>query len=294
MGRIGHALQLAAVALNGQDCLPELPPDVDGRTLYLDLLKRSLINWIYGPEDAALAARPLLSHARRWLSSNPAARLQPRTFSPARRIAGLDWPPIAHTMVGWNRLGQLQSCLEDIFRRNVAGDVLEAGVWRGGACVFLRGIMRAYGVTDRTVWLADSFRGLPEPRDPEDAGQRFHQWAELAIPRAAVEEAFRRYGLLDCQVRFLEGWFADTLPSAPIASLALLRIDGDLYRSTMDVLEALYPRVSVGGYVIVDDYHSVSACQEAVDAYRSAHGVTAPLRFFDQDSAYWIKDAGDA
>ena len=106
-----------------------------------------------------------------------------------------------------------------------------------------------------------------------DASEQFRArsdalWAGTSYEE--VRERFARYGLLDEQVRFLRGWFRDTLPSAPIERLALLRLDGDLYDSTYDTLAALYPRVSVGGYVIIDDYDAVDECREAVHDYLEA------------------------
>ena len=100
---------------------------------------------------------------------------------------------------------------------------------------------------------------------------------------------FRRYDLLDEQVQFLKGWFSDTLPTAPIDKLAVLRLDGDMYASTMDALDALYDKVSPGGYVIVDDYGAVPACAKAIHDYRDAHGVKDELVEIDWASVYWRK-----
>ena len=110
------------------------------------------------------------------------------------------------------------------------------------------------------------------------------------FPLDTVRELFARYDLLDDQVRFLPGWFRDTLPSAPMARLALLRIDGDLYESARDALAALYRRVSPGGFVIVDDYRCIPACRQAVDEYRQLEGITAPLREIDWTGVFWQKD----
>src|SRR4029077_10071518 len=114
------------------------------------------------------------------------------------------------------------------------------------------------------VWVADSFTGLPPPdaaRYPHDRGDRLHEFPQLAVTLERVRENFRRYGLLDDQVRLLPGWFRDTLPAAPIERLAVLRLDGDLYESTIRALESLYYRLSVGGYIIVDDYGNVAGCR---------------------------------
>jgi hypothetical protein len=200
---------------------------------------------------------------------------------------------VAHTMVGTKRLDNLQSCIETIVSDGIPGDLLEAGVWRGGACIFMRGVLAAYGVTDRTVWAADSFEGVPRSTHPNDAGVDLSAdvLPVLAVPLEQVQELFARYGLLDAQVRFLKGWFKETLKDASIDRLALLRLDGDLYESTMDTLVPLYDKVSPGGFVIVDDYYSCAPCQRAIDEFRIARTIAALLRKIDEQSVYWRKDA---
>jgi len=83
-------------------------------------------------------------------------------------------------------------------------------------------------------------------------------------------ENFRKYDLLDRQVRFLKGWFSETLPGCPIERLAVLRLDGDMYESTMDALKHFYPKLSAGGYLIVDDYGAAPACKTAIHEFRGA------------------------
>lgn len=102
-----------------------------------------------------------------------------------------------------------------------------------------------------------------------------------------VRESFRRYDLLDDRVAFLPGWFRDTLPGAPIEHLAVLRVDADMYGSTMGALEALYPRLSPGGFAIVDDYGAVAACRAAVDDFRARAGIAEELVEIDWTGVYW-------
>ena len=212
-------------------------------------------------------------------------------FDAKSREEGRDWPTDAETMIGMKRLANVRSCVESVIKEAIPGDLIETGVWRGGATIYMRAILKAYGVTDRTVWVADSFEGLPKPdsRFPADAGDQHHLRKELAISVDEVRDNFRRYDLLDDQVEFLVGWFVDTLPAAPIDKLALLRLDGDMYGSTMDALNALYEKVSVDGYVIVDDYGAVPACAQAIDDFRAEHGITAPLETIDWTGAFWRK-----
>ncbi len=196
---------------------------------------------------------------------------------------------VAHTMIGRARLDHLHECLDRIAADAIPGDLIETGVWRGGATIFMRAWLMAHGITNRTVWVADSFDGLPPPTLPQDAGVDLSKRTNpfLAIPRAEVEALFARYDLLDGQVRFLQGWFRDTLPTAPIERLALLRLDGDLYESTMDALQALYHKVSPGGFVVVDDYYTNPTCAAAIADFRAARGITAPTTDIDGDALYW-------
>lgn len=196
-----------------------------------------------------------------------------------------------HTMIGHKRLDNIQSLLDVIVRDNIPGDLIETGVWRGGATIFMRGYLAARRITDRRVWVADSFSGLPVPSAQQDQGFDFSAavFPILAISRHAVEELFRRYELLDDQVKFLEGWFKDTLPTAPIERLALLRLDGDLYESTRDALAHLYHKLSPGGFVIVDDYFDFQPCRRAVDEFREYVGDQAALQRIDRIGVYWRK-----
>lgn len=170
-------------------------------------------------------------------------------------------------MIGLKRLDNIQFCVETVIRDGIPGDLLEAGVWRGGACIFMRAILKAYGNTTRTVWVVDSFVGLPTPNPAAyqpNAGDLHHTYIDfLAVSRQEVEENFRRYDLLDEQVCFFEGWFKDTLPKAPIDRLSVLRLDGDMYESTIQTLEALYDKLSSGGGIIIDDYH-LEPCKKAI------------------------------
>lgn len=198
--------------------------------------------------------------------------------------------PMAHTSTGRARLDHLQSAIETIVRERVPGDAIETGVWRGGAVIFMRGALDAFGQDHRTVWAADSFMGLPEPDEKyeHDRGALWHTRPELAVSLEQVQDHCRRYGMTS-GIQFLKGWFSETLPEAPLERLAILRLDGDMYGSTMDALTALYDKVQDGGYVIVDDYLGVSACRHAVTDFREARGITEPIEAVDWTCAFWRK-----
>jgi len=246
------------------------------RTLYLELLKRSLLGLTYeDPSDRAPATVQGTAQRER--------------HNPELRAIGKDWPAVAPTMIGAARLNNVQQCIERVLADDVPGDLIETGVWRGGTVIFMRGLLKAYDVTDRTIWAADSFKGLPPPDEakyPQDRGLHLEHFKELAISVDEVRRNFERYELLDDQVRFLEGWFKDTLPQAPIARLAVMRLDGDLYESTMDALTNLYDRLSPGGFVIIDD-HSIAACRQAVEDFRRSRGITDEIVQIDWTGVYW-------
>jgi O-methyltransferase len=275
---------------------------IDGPELYLELLKKCLTRSVFGEEfhlvdDPRQGPASLLGHVYRPIRKLLARRnlVLVQRVDQAQREQGMNvWPTSAETMLGQARLDNVQQCVEAVLRDDVPGDLLEAGVWRGGAAILMRGVLAAHGDTERTVWVADSFRGLPPPdpeRYPADAGDSHWTFPQLAIPVEEVQGNFARYGLRDERVRFLEGWFKDTLRDAPIERLSVLRIDADMYESTMDALAALYAKVSVGGYVIIDDYlnEGLSGCRQAVDDFRAAYGSTEEIHAVDWTAAYWRK-----
>lgn len=277
--------------------------DRDVRSRYLDLMRRNLTR--YGmhermPEGWPLRRRLLFktvnrlfvrAHAHRLANATPNALQSP--IVQRKRDLGLDWPAEAETMIGMERLTSLQHCVETVLADDIPGDMIECGVWRGGACILMRAVLAAYGDEKRCVWVADSFQGLPHP---DAANYKADKWLNasifagiLGVPEAEVRANFQRYGLLDDQVRFLHGWFKDTLPDAPIDRLAVLRLDGDLYESTIQALDALYPRLSPGGFCIIDDYE-IAACRKAVADYRASHGVSAEIIDVDGTGAFWRKE----
>jgi len=243
------------------------------RALYLDTVERIVCNTVYRDPsvDAGGVEYP---------------------YDADTRAVGRDWPSRALTMIGTQRLHHLRGCVEQVLADGVPGDLLEAGVWRGGASILMRAILAAYGARERRVWLADSFRGLPPPspqRYPLDADLRLNDIPVLAVPRETVQHNFEALGLLDDSVRFVEGWFADTLASVDADAFAVVRLDGDLYESTMQSLDALYPKLSPGGFLIVDDYGCLGACRAAVHDYRERHGIREPIEAIDWTGAYWRK-----
>ena len=269
--------------------------DLSPTELYLDLLKKCLTRSIFGEKYRSLPADNdslLVKTMSKWLATKDLQIVRAANYDPHAREEGLDWPEEGETMIGLKRLQNLQDCITDVVQRNVPGDLIETGVWRGGAAIFMRAVLKALGDKERTVWVADSFAGLPPPSPdlyPADKGADFHLSNDvLGVSLEEVQANFARYGLLDDQVRFLKGWFKDTLPGAPIQKLSVLRLDGDLYESTMTALESLYPKLSIGGYAIVDDYApSVPCCVQAVDDFRARHNVTEQMESTGEYGVCW-------
>jgi 2-polyprenyl-3-methyl-5-hydroxy-6-metoxy-1,4-benzoquinol methylase len=243
------------------------------RKSYLDMVQRCVIGTVY--EDP---------NQDRW---------SPHTYDPNLREQGLDWPSQAHSMIGKKRMTNLRLLAERVMRDDVPGDFIETGVWRGGACIVMRAVLEAYGDKSRRVWVADSFAGLPVPKAglAADNGDPHHTYEELSVSADQVRANFAKYDLLDDQVCLLEGWFSETLAAAPIERLALLRLDGDMFESTMDAITALYDKVSPGGYIIVDDYIAVPGCRKAIDEFRVTRGIAAPLHDIDGMGVFWQKQA---
>lgn len=280
-----------------------MQPLSDSRERYLDLLGKTLTFQLWEEPPAPIEkvstfspwptrmAIQLLS----WLLSfRQIGLVKKRRHTQADRLDGKIWPESAHTMVGTKRLGQLREAVETVVREGIPGDLIETGVWRGGACIWMRALLAVDGVTDRRVFVADSFEGLPPPdpkKYPQDQGDTLYRYRTLAISEAEVRSNFEKYGLLDDQVVFVKGWFEETLPKLAAERFAIIRLDGDMYGSTMTALENLYPKLSPGGFCIIDDY-GLEGCRRAVDDYRSLHGIRTPLQTIDWMGRYWRKQDG--
>lgn len=272
----------------------------DGWSRYLDLLEQALTHSLWPPTGAPLEAFLPVARRRTKIAHRLLGPILARTdfslhqrVNPANAERGQRWPYHADTMIGLERLHSLRACSEQVLEDGVPGDFVEAGVWRGGAAILMRAVLLAHHETNRRVFVADSFRGLPPPGErssPRDRDANLDRFAYLAVSVDEVKANFERYDLLDDQVVFVEGWFRDTLPTLDTDQIALMRLDGDLYESTMDGLVNLYPRLSPGGLCIIDDY-SIDATRQAVTEYRDEHGITDEIIEIDWTGVYWQKAA---
>jgi len=279
------------------------------KSLYLNLLKNSLTDYNNIDNPYANAIPPqfwwkksglknlrnkwivnILRRSKMFVLKSDNYSLEERRL---RRTNGVDWPLMqAQTMVGLRRLQNIQELLEDVIEKHIEGDVVETGVWRGGASIFMRAILKVNNINDKIVWLCDSFEGLPKPEPdkyPADSGDKHYTYDFLSVSQKTVEDNFIKYDLLDEQVRFVKGYFEDTLWDIPAEKFCLLRLDGDMYSSTIISLEALYPRLSQGGYVVIDDF-GLAPCAEAVNDFRKANNINSKIIDVDGSGAYWCKE----
>lgn len=284
------------------------------RRRYLDVVKSSLLNQLY-PELEAQLLHGVLCIAHRqpveldalWAARSNAALLEAiaeaRAGGDTLVLRGVDergevvdrvdlrnHTEFAHTMIGRARLEHLQWCCETALADGVPGDFLEAGVWRGGACVLMSAVLAAHADASRKVWIADSFQGVPPPslEQDRDLDLSARVLPVLCVSESEVRDLLHRYDVFDDQrIRFIKGWFGESLPGCAVQQLAVLRIDGDLYESTRDALVHLYPKLAPGGFVIIDDYGILPPCQIAVDEFRAANGIDESMQQIDGHAVYW-------
>lgn len=259
---------------------------------YLDLIERCLLNTIYRDPPLDPWHGVIRNDKGEPVQLGNAAgvlTIEQGSYDHEDRLAGRDWPLVAHTMIGEKRLHNARELCERAITDDVGGHFIETGVWRGGACIMMRAVLEEYRAFDRKVFVADSFEGLPPPSAeyPADKGDWHHVVAPLlAVSMAEVQDNFDRYDLLDQQVIFLKGWFKDTLPELT-ERFAVVRLDGDMYESTMDGLRHLYPKLNPGGFLIVDDFGAVKGCKGAVLDYREEHRIRDEIVDIDGLGIYW-------
>jgi len=201
------------------------------------------------------------------------------------------WPSHAMSMIGHERMTDLRRACETAVAEEVPGCFVETGIWRGGALAMMAAVVREHFIIHggRAVVGFDSFAGVPRPYSMADAGLNLHAYKHLAVSRDVVEANLKKLGLLD-RVKLVEGWFKDTVPAmkSDVGPIAVLRLDGDLYTSTMEVLTELEPQVSPGGFIIIDDY-GIPQCARAVEEYRASAGITTPMNDSEGGAKWWRK-----
>ena len=240
------------------------------RAAYLDLVRDSLVGR---------------------LNRDPPLQEHLPGYDDTHRLNGWDWPSAAPSMIGWRRMSHLRNECERVLLEGIPGDLLEAGVWRGGASIMMRAVLAAHGVRDRKVIAADTFAGMPAGTDPDDTAAFLRANPIFAVTLDEVKGAFYRYGLLDDIVVFLKGDFAVTLADAPLERLAIVRLDGDTYASARDTLHGVYDKLSPGGSIILDDYYLFGDNKRAIDEFRAEREIADPIVRIDDYGGYWIRDS---
>jgi O-methyltransferase len=206
-----------------------------------------------------------------------------------------------YTMTSPIRCRELWNQCSRILHKKVPGSFVECGVWRGGSAAIMGLANRRFGQT-RELHLFDSFEGLPEPTQKDGEAAIFYSGGRAAGELKSLNQC--KAGLNEVQFFLLEklqlerskthfhvGWFQNTVPltASNLGSIALLRLDGDWYESTRICLEHLYPLLSIGGIVILDDYFTWEGCKKATDEFRAKQGITVPIERIDAGAAYWMK-----
>ena len=196
----------------------------------------------------------------------------------------------AYTLIGYKRLNNIHFCIENILKHDIEGDFIETGVYRGGATIFMAYLNKHYNL-NKKVFVADSFKGLPCPddRDKFDNGLQNHCLGDFSVSLDSVKKNFEDFNLLDDNIIFIEGFFDTSLKNADIGKLSILRLDCDLYSSTMEVLDILYDKVSLGGYIIVDDM-CLPGCNKAIVDFRNKKNIQSEIHIIDWTGIYWIKE----
>ena len=188
---------------------------------------------------------------------------------------------------------------KSVEEKGLSGAIVECGVWKGGCAGVAAAVVREGGHR-RELHLFDSFQGLPEPsgNDGQEAAEysdgrangKLESTGKCVAAVSEVEELlFRRLAIDPTKVKIHVGWFQDTIPNAAkgIGPIAVLRLDGDWYESTSVCLKYLYPLISPGGIVILDDYNFWEGCAKATNEYRSQFSITTPIERIDAEAVFW-------
>ncbi len=277
------------------------PPPNPTAGMYLDLLRKCVTREMFADTGYAVTPRGHTLKSRmakvvlEILSRKQLKLVRENQTTLEDKLEGRGWPGTAESMSGSRRLEFFQKVLYVIERDGVRGDFFEGGCWRGGAVIMMLGALRALGMSDRKVWAADSFEGYPAPGPDSTAEDRFlyEQGSYFRISRGDFEANVAKYQLMSDALVVLEGYFDRSLPTAPIDRLALIRIDIDGYEGTRAILENLYPKLSPGGFVVVDDY-GVEGARRAIDGYLAEHHPSASIRSIPQKNEkaiYFRKEA---
>jgi len=206
------------------------------------------------------------------------------------------------TMTSAARIAALVDAVTYVVDEEIEGDLVECGVWKGGSMMAAAMTLSRLGVADRDLYLFDTFAGMPEPTEedvssPYDGYSLHKRWSLhdksdtewVGVPVETVRANVESTGYPAERIKTLVGMVEDTIPSEAPARIALLRLDTDWYASTKHELVELFPRLAVGGILIVDDYGHYEGARKAVDEYFAETGQRVLLNRIDYTGRIAVK-----
>lgn len=208
----------------------------------------------------------------------------------------------AYTMTSDERIYSLINAVSYVIEQRIPGALVECGVWRGGSMMVIARTLMHYQVTDRDLYLFDTFQGMTAPGsvdvdyDGNKAATKYDatssnptgkRWSEASLEDAQSNLASTGYPTE--RIHYCVGPVEETLPDSAPAHVALLRLDTDWYQSTMHEMIHLYPVVAQHGIVIIDDYGHWRGSKEAVDEYIRDNGVRCFLHRIDYTGREFVK-----
>ncbi len=197
-----------------------------------------------------------------------------------------------YSMTSLERMYALYKAVLYVIQAKIPGDFVECGVWKGGSAMIIAETLKALGVTDRNIYLYDTFEGMPEP-DERDikirtgatgksmwlGNQNSGGWCNISIEE--VTENVLKTGYPKERFIFVKGKVEDTIPTTMPNAIAILRLDTDWYASTIHEFNNLYPLLSESGVLMIDDYGSWSGSRDATDQYFKEHTISMYLHRVD-------------
>jgi O-methyltransferase len=205
------------------------------------------------------------------------------------------------TMTSHERISALCHAVRYVTKHNIPGDIVECGVWRGGSMMAAALTLLGEHDLTRTLYLFDTFEGMPSPTEVdratssgksaalllEEADESSLIWAHAALDDVRANLASTNYPTE--RIRFMRGRVEDTIPRAAPENIAILRLDTDWYASTRHELIHLYPKLSVGGVLVVDDYGHWEGARKAVDEFINDNRLPILLQRIDYTGRIAVK-----
>lgn len=206
-----------------------------------------------------------------------------------------------YTLTTHHRLASMVDAVLHVENNQIAGDIVECGVWRGGNIMVSALSLIQLGNTSRDLYLYDTYTGMTPPtandkdysgadaevllqRDPK--GTKI--WCEASLED--VQENMKSTRYPGDKVHFIKGPVEQTIPARLPNKIAILRLDTDWYESTKHELDHLYPLLVQGGILIIDDYGHWQGAQKAVDEYFSGQGIKPLLSRIDYTCRMMVKE----